>query len=194
MAAALTNSVRARCRVDPGCDWHDPVDRAGRAGDSGRGGGGAHTHALVDQRRAEPADDLITDLVRAQDEDGDRWSDVELVTIVLALVIAGHETTANLIGNGALALLTHPEQLARLRAEPELWPSAVTEPGHGDGHVGFGHGTHYCLGAAPARQECEVALRALVERFPRLTLDTAEPRWLPLPGMRQLAALPVRLR
>jgi len=53
----------------------------------------AYTHDLIDRRRSEPADDLLTDLIRAQDEDGDRLSDVEMVTMVLALVTAGHETT-----------------------------------------------------------------------------------------------------
>ena len=61
-----------------------------------------------------------------------------------------------------------------------------------DGHVGFGHGIHYCLGAALARQEGEVALRALFDRFPGLAL-AAEPVWVPLPGSRRLAALPVTL-
>jgi cytochrome P450 len=66
--------------------------------------------------------------------------------------------------------------------------------GRGEGHVGFGHGFHYCLGAALARQEGEVALRALVERFPGLALASDEPEWVAVPGMRRLARLPVRLR
>ncbi|GAA1327664.1 cytochrome P450 family protein [Pseudonocardia xinjiangensis] len=212
-----------------------------------------YTHDLIDQRRAQPADDLLTDLIRAQDEDGDQLSDVEMVTMVLALVTAGHETTANLIGNGALALLTHPDQLETLRREPELWPTAVNElmrwcgpvqiaqlryasadvevggqviaageavqavlvsanqdpraydeperldvtrrpAGRGDGHVGFGHGIHYCLGAALAKQEGEVALRSLFDRFPAMALEAAEQTWAAVPGMRQLASLPVKLR
>jgi len=64
----------------------------------------AYTHGLVERRRAEPADDLLTDMIRAQDEDGDRLSDVEMVTMVLALVTAGHRTTAHLIGNATHAL------------------------------------------------------------------------------------------
>lgn len=69
-----------------------------------------YTHALVDRRRVAPADDLVSELLAIRD-DGDRLSDVELVTMVLSLATAGHETTAHLIGNGVLALLDHPEQL-----------------------------------------------------------------------------------
>jgi cytochrome P450 len=209
---------------------------------------------LIVHRRVEPADDLLTGLIRTHDEDGDRLGDAEMVAMVLALVFAGHETTAHLIGNGTAALLTHPDQLGLLRAEPELWPRAVNElvrwcgpvhvvrmryaaddvelggapirrgdavqavlvsanfdprvyadphrldvtrvpAGRGDGHVGFGHGTHYCLGAALARQEGEVALRGLFDRFPGLALgvDPADLAWESRPGARRLTSLPVRL-
>ena len=60
-------------------------------------------------------------------EDEDRLSQEELVAMAMMLLIAGHETTVNLIGNGLLALLTHPEQRALLRARPDLLPSAVEE-------------------------------------------------------------------
>jgi cytochrome P450 len=212
-----------------------------------------HVHELIERRRVEPADDLLTALVHVQEEDGDRLSLDELVTMVITLVIAGHETTAHLLGNATFALLTHPDQLERLRSDPGLWPGAVHElmrfcgpvqiarmryaaedvelggvtirrgevvqpvlvsanhdpreyadverldvtrrpAGRGEGHVGFGHGFHYCLGAALARQEGEVALRALVERFPGLALASDEPEWVAVPGMRRLARLPVRLR
>lgn len=86
-----------------------------------------HIRELVDRRRAEPADDLLTALIQARDDGSGRLSDVELVTMVLTLMIAGHETTAHLIGNGMLALLTHPDQLALLRADPSLIPGAVQE-------------------------------------------------------------------
>ncbi|GAA1303779.1 cytochrome P450 family protein [Pseudonocardia xinjiangensis] len=212
----------------------------------------AHVQDLIARRRAEPADDLLTALIQAQEADGDQLSDDELVTMVLTLVIAGHETTAHLLGNGIVALLTHPDQLDLLRRDPSLWPVAVhelmrfcgpvhitrvryatedvdlggvrigageavqavlvsanfdpreyTDPerfdvtrrpiGRGEGHVGFGHGFHYCLGAALARQEGEVALRALFERFPDLALVNEEQEWAQLPGSRRLTRLPVRL-
>ncbi|MBT3153134.1 cytochrome P450 [Streptomyces sp. CHD11] len=86
-----------------------------------------HTHDLVRLRRAEPGEDVISDLIRARDADGDRLSDRELVTMVLSLVIAGHDTTANFIANSVWALLTHPDQLALLRDDPGLMPQAVQE-------------------------------------------------------------------
>jgi hypothetical protein len=82
---------------------------------------------LIERRRAESADDLITGLIQAHDEDSDRLSDRELITMVLTLVVAGHETTPPLIGTGVLALLTRPEQLALLREDPTLMPGAVQE-------------------------------------------------------------------
>jgi cytochrome P450 len=82
--------------------------------------------AIIAQRRAEPRDDLITALVRAQEE-GDRLSEEELLANAVLLLNAGHETTTNLIGNGTLALLRHPDQMQRLRDDPSLVPSAVEE-------------------------------------------------------------------
>ncbi|GAA4585930.1 cytochrome P450 [Planotetraspora phitsanulokensis] len=214
----------------------------------------AHIRELIERRRAEPSGDLLTGLIRAHDEDGDHLSDTEMITMVLTLVLAGHETTAHLIGNGVAALLTHPEQLALLRDEPGLMPRAVHElmrwcgPVHAtrmryatedleiggmpvrrgeavmamlvganydprefdepdrlditrepderrENHVGFGHGLHYCLGAALARQEGEVAIAALSRRFPDLAL-AVDPKDLQrqlLPGSWRLARLPVRL-
>jgi cytochrome P450 len=212
----------------------------------------ANVKSLIETRRSAPTDDLVSALIRAHDEDGDQLSDEELVTFVVTLVMAGHETTAHLIGNSVAALLAHPDQVALLRERPELWPTAVhelvrwcgtalltglryatediqlggvlikagdsvspvlvaanfdprqyTEPdrldvtrqptGRGEGHVGFGHGAHYCLGAALARQEAEVALHALFDRFPGLALAVPESEltWEPVPGSRRLARLPV---
>ncbi|MFJ9786816.1 cytochrome P450 [Amycolatopsis sp. NPDC101161] len=78
----------------------------------------------VARSRAEPGDDLIGDLVHAQD--GDRLTDTELVTLVWHLVLAG-QTPVNLIANAVEALLRHPDQLDLLRADPGLWPGAVEE-------------------------------------------------------------------
>lgn len=82
--------------------------------------------SLIEAKRADPDDALISALIEVA-EDGDRLSQEELVAMAMMLLIAGHETTVNLIGNGLLALLTHPDQLARLRAEPTLISSAVEE-------------------------------------------------------------------
>lgn len=81
---------------------------------------------LVRTRRERPGDDLLTALVQAE-EQGDRLSEEELLAMIFILLLAGHETTVNLIGNGTLALLQHPDQLARLREDPALIGPAVEE-------------------------------------------------------------------
>ena len=86
----------------------------------------AFLRRLVALRREEPADDLVTALVRAE-ADGDRLSEDELVSMVFLLLFAGHETTVNLIGNGVLELVRHPEQLQLLREQPDLVDTAVDE-------------------------------------------------------------------
>jgi cytochrome P450 len=210
-----------------------------------------HCHDLVSFRRNQPANDLLSGLIVARDDNGDALNETEVVTMLLALLFAGHETTANLIANSALALLQHPEQRELLRADPALWPGAVQElmrwaspilvtrvryatedvpvagivvqpgeaiqtmlmsanhdprvfddpdrldvtrrPGRGnESHVGFGHGTHFCLGASLAREEAEVALHSLFDRFPDIRA-TGEPQWLLRQGERRQTALPVLL-
>lgn len=177
----------------------------------------AGARAAVAARRAEPGDDLLSDLVRAGD--GDRLGDTEIVTLVWHLVLAG-QTPTNLIANAVAALFDHPGQRAALSADParaveELvrWcgPQLLTIPryaredvplggavvGAGEpvtvaivaanrdprvfadperldltrsasGHLGFAHGPHFCLGASFARVQTEVALTALLSRFPGL--------------------------
>lgn len=82
--------------------------------------------ALAAERRAHPRNDLLSALALAE-EQGDRLTGEELVANCILLLVAGHETTTNLIGNGVLALLNHPEELARLREHPELIGTAVEE-------------------------------------------------------------------
>jgi cytochrome P450 len=81
---------------------------------------------IVDKRRARPRDDMISALL-AVEEGGDVLSHRELLIMCNLLLIAGHETTVNLIGNGLRALLSHPDQLERLRDEPDLIETAVEE-------------------------------------------------------------------
>jgi cytochrome P450 len=101
-------------------------------GSSGDGAmeAGAKLHgyltALIETKRRTPDDALISALIQEVD-DGDRFSESELVAMAMLLLIAGHETTVNLLGNGLLALLTHPAQLALLKDEPDLMASAVEE-------------------------------------------------------------------
>jgi cytochrome P450 PksS len=82
--------------------------------------------SLVAKRRKALGDDIISALIRAE-EGGDRLSEDELVAMVFLLLVAGHETTVNLISLGTLAMLDQPEAWERLRDEPELMPSAVEE-------------------------------------------------------------------
>jgi cytochrome P450 PksS len=81
---------------------------------------------LVAERRAHPGEDLVSRLAHTE-EDGDRLTEDELVAMLGILLIAGYETTVNLIATGTLLLLQHPDQLARLREEPALIESAVEE-------------------------------------------------------------------
>jgi cytochrome P450 len=216
---------------------------------------GAYLTSLVAAKRAEPGHDLLSALVLASDRaaaDGteDALTGTELLSAAYHLVMAGFDTTVNLIASGTLALLTHPEEMARLRQDPSLLPAAIEEllrftnpvnhaPGRvaiedlpiggvvipagewvfiatssadrdpaqfpdpdrldlgrdSSGHVAFGHGIHYCLGAPLARMEAEVALGVLLARFPEISLAVSphELRWRPVSIMNGLESLPVRL-
>ena len=81
---------------------------------------------IIEQRRQEPQDDLISGLVAAE-EAGDKLSQAELLAMLRLLLIAGNETTTKLIGNGMLALLRNPEQMEALRQSPDLMSSAIEE-------------------------------------------------------------------
>jgi cytochrome P450 len=87
----------------------------------------AYLRELAAERRSTPGEDLLTHLVTMRDADGDRLTEDELVTTCILLLNAGHEATVNVSGNGLLALLEHPDQLARLRADPSLLPAAIEE-------------------------------------------------------------------
>jgi cytochrome P450 len=179
---------------------------------------------LIAEKTAHPADDLLSALVAAT-KDGDRLTEEELLATTLLLLVAGHETTANLIGNSVPLLLTDPALLTALRARPDQVRAAVEEllrvdspvmvttnrfsaedvmvggvtipageivlmslgsAGRDDrrfaqpdrinigradtGHLAFGHGMHFCLGAPLARLEGEIAIGELIRRFPAARL------------------------
>ncbi|WP_394616418.1 cytochrome P450 [Lentzea sp. JNUCC 0626] len=205
-----------------------------------------HVTAIAE---AEPNDTFFSALVHA-DDSGDQLNTEELISMAFLLLVAGHETTVNLIGNAVFALLKDPEQLQILKDRPELIPASteeflrlegpinvatfrytkesvelggVTVPADeilmvsliaanrdpqryenadqldvtrsAQGHVAFGHGIHFCLGAPLARLEFDVALTQLLARFPNLTL-AAEPEtlgWRDSTLIRGLHTLPVRL-
>ncbi|GAA3791806.1 cytochrome P450 [Streptomyces coacervatus] len=200
---------------------------------------------LLADKRGEPADDLLSDLIAVRDE-GDRLSEDELMSLAFLILFAGYENTVQLIGNAVLALLQHPEQLAALRKDLSQLPAAVQEflryegpallairrfpvedvtiggvtipagetvwvsPAAADrdparfpdpdrldlsrdasGHLALGHGIHYCLGAPLARAETEIAVAALLERFPELALADQEVHWRRSLRARGLVELPV---
>lgn len=213
----------------------------------------ARTRSRVDPALGLDAQpDLVSALIVAADEH-ERLSERELLGMMRLLLIAGHETTVNLIGNGMFALLSHPDQMELLRADPALLPQAVEEllrydgpveratprfavedveiagvtipkgslvsvvlaaadhdPGYvadadrlditrtGQAHLAFGHGIHFCLGASLARVEGQIAIGALLRRFPDLAL-AHPPEELrrrsggPLAILRGLETLPLRL-
>jgi cytochrome P450 len=229
--------------------WSDDMLRSQDADVVRRAGTGfvAYLEAKIDERRVRPGEDLLTRLIRAE-ADG-ALNHAELVSSVFQLLLAGDETTVNLVGNAVLELLRHPDQLALLRARPELIDSAVEEvmrfngpvghsrplyaladvpiggtviprgdvvvpvllaanrdpavfaepdvfdiTRHPNRHLGFGHGIHFCLGAALARLQTRIAVGTLVHRFPDLALavDPADLQWSPtlfLHGVRQLPVL-----
>lgn len=81
---------------------------------------------LIEQRRQAPRDDLISALMQAE-ANGARFTEREVVSMIFLLLLAGHETTVNLIGGGLLALMEHPEELQKLRAHPEYMGTAIEE-------------------------------------------------------------------
>ncbi|MGH7349418.1 MAG: cytochrome P450, partial [Candidatus Rokuibacteriota bacterium] len=101
-------------------------DRIVERGRAGRRGLADYFRALLPERRRHPRADLLSSLI-AVEEQGDRLTEAELLSTCVLLFIAGHETTVSLIGNGLLALLRHPAEIERLRAEPGLIGSAVEE-------------------------------------------------------------------
>ncbi|MFE3646798.1 cytochrome P450 [Streptomyces sp. NPDC059152] len=117
-----TNTIIASLDRSP---EDDPQGRQ-RAGAEARVAMGGYLGALAERRREHPADDMISALVHDDGPEG-RLTEPELMTTLTLLMIAGHETTVNLITNGMLTLLRHPDALERLRREPELMPSAVEE-------------------------------------------------------------------
>jgi cytochrome P450 len=108
--------------VTPG---EDPAERQ-RVGDRARAEMGRYLLDLAEQRRGHPGEDLLSAFVNEPDAAGSLTRE-ELAATAVLLLVAGHETTVNLITNGVLTLLRHPDQLERLRREPDLLPMAVEE-------------------------------------------------------------------
>ena len=120
-AEVLAYGGGAAPSLDLGLSW-----RQFRSVDASLRGFDAWLGAHLQRLRRSPGEDLLSKLVTL-DDDGDRLSETELRATAGLLLAAGFETTVNLLGSGTELLLRHPEQLARLRDEPELWPNAVEE-------------------------------------------------------------------
>ncbi len=150
--------------------------------------------ALIESKRQAPADDLVSKLLQAEAK-GDRLSEREVAAMIFLLITAGHDTTDNLIGNGMLALLTHPDQMALLRHNPALFaePDRLDITRQENRHLAFGKGIHYCLGAPLARIEGEIAISTLLRRLPnlRLQIDPEALVWRPGSLVLGLNHLPV---
>ena len=207
----------------------------------------AYLEEIIEARRSEPRDDLITMLVMAE-EQGDRLSLDELVIMIIALLVGGNNSTAHLIGNSILTLARHPDTLTRLRENPELIATAieevlrfespvqatsriareaidiggeVIEAGQGisllfgsanrderqfpnpdeldiarrpNRHLTFAHGPHFCLGAAIARTETQIAVQTVVRRCLDLELESKDAEWQEGFSFRGLKTLPIRFR
>lgn len=208
-----------------------------------------YLHHLLEIKRKHPTSDVLSNLVHAADETG-QLTKQELVSMAHLLLMSGFETTMNMIGNAMVTLLTNPDQLAILRAQPELLPNALEEltrydspvrasmlrftvedvklsdvtipageyvlisnltANHDadrfenpncldftrnvDGHLGYGYGVHYCIGAPLARLEARIAIGRLLNRFPDLALAVphTELQWLPITFLRALVSVPVLL-
>jgi cytochrome P450 len=202
---------------------------------------------VVAERRRTSGDDLLSTLIHYEEE-GERLTTEELLSLIGAIVIAGAETTTHLVAFAVWNLLRHPDQLALVRAEPELLAGAMDEVLRFDSfgklgnpryalepyvlgdvtlrkgqmiiallpaalrdpsvfpeadrfdvrrdaarNIAFGTGAHYCMGAALARLEAEVAVGRLLRAFPELSL-AGQPTYARHVSMRSMARLPVRLR
>jgi cytochrome P450 len=211
----------------------------------------AYFNGLIDSRRREPRDDLVSALIAAklEGEDGTMTSlsQEELLGFCLLLGSAGHETTARLICNSAVTLARHPDQRRELARSPDLLPAAVEEflrydpPSQVQGrwstravelhgvtipedvrvllltgaaqrdpreykepdrfdihrkierHLSFGFGQHLCLGKSLARQECRVAFKEFLARFPDYEVDEDNLVWAHNNNVRGYAKVPMRL-
>jgi len=114
--------------------WLPPDSEVPRRSAAARHAINDYFRELIAQRRASPRGDLLSALIAAE-EAGDKLNEEELLATCILILIAGHETTVNLIGNGVLALLRHPDQLRHLRQAPALITSAVEELLRYDGPV-----------------------------------------------------------
>ena len=204
----------------------------------------AYFEQAVGERRVRRNGDLISALIRAE-EDQQTLTAGEVLAFIVLLLVAGNETTTNLIGNALVALTNHPDELERAASNPSLIPNLVEEALRYDapvqflfrraaqdvklagttipegslaivlfasanrderrfpdaerfdvtrdtqGHLAFGHGIHFCLGAPLARLEARVALEALLSRFRSFARTADEVEYVASPFLRGPQRLPL---
>ncbi|HEU4946121.1 MAG TPA: cytochrome P450 [Kribbella sp.] len=207
----------------------------------------AYANGVIDDKRDHPEDDMVSALVQGAGEGNDRLTQAEIVAMIFLFTVAGHITSQHTLSNGLLSLLTHPDQLEKLRSDLSIMPAAIDELMRFDGGVGvatfrftkeeipvgdvvipageilalsilsahrddsrfpdaddldldrrpngvlgFGHGTHFCIGQPLAKIQTEVALRKLITRFPQLRLlaEPGELQWEDSTLLRGLLRLP----
>ena len=206
----------------------------------------AYFKELVGRLRSRPDDTIMSALVEAESA-GSRLDGEELLANAILLLMNGHETTTDTIGNGVFALLQNPDERKKLRSKPELIASAIEEMMRYDGavqlrgvgaaqdvtiggkkiasrqtvymvigaanrdaeqfaepdrfdierspnrHLEFGNGIHFCVGAALARAEAQIAIGSLLARYPDLELGGGELEWKSIPVFRGLKSLPIHI-
>ncbi len=199
---------------------------------------------LVARLRRQPDNTIMSALVEVESA-GSRLDGEELLANAILLLMNGHETTTDTIGNGVLALLQNPDQLEKLQAQPQLIVIATEEMMRYDGavqlrgvgaaqkveiggkeiasgqtvymvigaanrdaeqfpepdrfdierspnrHLEFGNGIHFCIGAALARAEAQIAISSLLARCPDLELGSDQLEWKSIPVFRGLTSLPI---
>ncbi|MGH8006498.1 MAG: cytochrome P450, partial [Candidatus Binatia bacterium] len=204
----------------------------------------AYFQAAIAAYHEKPGDNLLSDMVRAEEEN-QVLTDEEILSQAIIILIGGVETTTNLIANAILALFDHPDQFAKVRANLGLVPNLVEETlryeppvvglmrqatqeitlsgttlpagaivlfllasanhderkfpdperfdilRNAEGHLGFGYGIHFCLGAQLARLEAKVTLETLLRQFPRLARTDAPITRVQSPFVRGPQTLPL---
>ncbi|QRO02246.1 cytochrome P450 [Archangium violaceum] len=187
----------------------------------------AYLEGAIERRRQQPREDLISALLEAGEQEG-LLAPIEVIAFTRLLLVAGNETTTNLLGNGLVALIQHPSEWEKLAADPSLIPNAIEEmlryepPAHAvfrettadtelggqvvpkgsrvmfliaaanrdprkfpepdrfditreaQGHLSFGHGIHFCLGAPLSRLEAKVAFEELFRRVRRVSFASGQ--------------------
>src|SRR5882762_8172950 len=173
--------------------WLGPDSEVGRRSVAARQSLAEYFRGLIAQRRAAPRADMLSGLIAAE-EAGDKLNETELLATCILLLIAGHETTVNLIGNRTIA---RGEMVMPFIGAADRDPVQFPEPdrldiGRADNrHIAFGWGIHFCLGAPLARIEGQIAINTLIKKWPKLALATDRPEYRQSLTLRGLKALPV---